>query len=191
MFIQYPQFWPWAPNDRANISTEFEYTRCVVLIATFKFLAILENGKSIPMRWYTTCIRHLRTTEYARFLAGSADIIQVSRSFPAVQSACTRTSAHMHSWKFRESSMNPMTQRKIRMQLKSAVSLIPRSFPPGQSAWPNQYSLHFATPGNWSMWIENCYSRIPPPVCLSSVYLMSLYVTRSPRPSPSVFAYCK
>ena len=29
----------------------------------------------------------------------------------------------------------------------------------------------------------------PPPVCLPSVYLMSSHVTKSPRPSPSVFAY--
>ena len=32
-----------------------------------------------------------------------------------------------------------------------------------------------------------------PPVCLLSIYLMSLHVTKSPRPSPSVFTctYCK
>ena len=30
-----------------------------------------------------------------------------------------------------------------------------------------------------------------PPVCLPSVYLMLPHMTRSPRPSPSVFAYCK
>jgi len=30
-----------------------------------------------------------------------------------------------------------------------------------------------------------------PPVCLPSVYLMSLHVTKSPRPSPSVFVCCK
>jgi len=30
-----------------------------------------------------------------------------------------------------------------------------------------------------------------PPMCLLSVYLTSPHVTRSPRPSPSIFAYCK
>ena len=32
---------------------------------------------------------------------------------------------------------------------------------------------------------------LTPPVCLPFVHLMSLHVTRSPRPSPAVFAYCK
>ena len=31
----------------------------------------------------------------------------------------------------------------------------------------------------------------PPPMCLPSVYLTSPHMTGSPRPSPSVFAYCK
>ena len=31
----------------------------------------------------------------------------------------------------------------------------------------------------------------PPFLCLPSVYLMAPHVTRSPRPSPAVFAYCK
>jgi len=30
-----------------------------------------------------------------------------------------------------------------------------------------------------------------PPVCLLSVYQTSPHMTRSPRPSPSIFAYCK
>ena len=32
---------------------------------------------------------------------------------------------------------------------------------------------------------------LTPPVCLPFVHLTSLHVTRSPRPSPAVFAYCK
>ena len=31
----------------------------------------------------------------------------------------------------------------------------------------------------------------PPPMCLPSVYLTSLHVSTSPRPFPSIFAYCK
>ena len=33
--------------------------------------------------------------------------------------------------------------------------------------------------------------QAPPPMCLPSVYLMSLHVTKAPRPSLSAFAYCK
>jgi len=36
----------------------------------------------------------------------------------------------------------------------------------------------------------NFYCRAPPPICLPSVYL-TLHITKSPRPSPSIFAYCK
>ena len=37
----------------------------------------------------------------------------------------------------------------------------------------------------------NYYCPAPFHVCLPSVYLMSPHMTKSPRPSPSVFAYCK
>ena len=38
---------------------------------------------------------------------------------------------------------------------------------------------------------RNYYGQAPPPMCLPSVHLTSPHVTKSPRPSPSVFAYCK
>ena len=48
----------------------------------------------------------------------------------------------------------------------------------------------FTTPGTEQP-KQNCYVQAWPPVGLHSVYLMSPHVTKSPRPSPSVFAYCK
>ena len=42
-------------------------------------------------------------------------------------------------------------------------------------------------------WNGNDYSWVPPPMHLPSVYLTSWWphVTKSPRPSPSIFAHCK
>jgi len=40
-----------------------------------------------------------------------------------------------------------------------------------------------------SSFLETLCQAPPPPVCLPSVYPMSPQVTKSPRPSPSVFAY--
>ena len=42
-----------------------------------------------------------------------------------------------------------------------------------------------------STWNRNSYSLAVAPLCLPSVYLMSQQVTKSPRPSSSVLAYCK
>jgi len=47
-----------------------------------------------------------------------------------------------------------------------------------------QYHSSFTMP-------ETYYSWTLPPVYLPSVYLTSPHVTKSPRPSPSVFTYCK
>jgi len=41
------------------------------------------------------------------------------------------------------------------------------------------------------IWNENYYGQALVPIHLPPSYLMPLQVTRSPRPSPSVFAYCK
>ena len=43
----------------------------------------------------------------------------------------------------------------------------------------------------WVNLKQNHYSRHITPMCLPSVYLTSLHVTKSPRPSPSIFVYCK
>ena len=44
---------------------------------------------------------------------------------------------------------------------------------------------------NGSIWNENYYGQALVPVRLPPFYLMPLQVTRSPRPSPSIFAYGK
>ena len=54
------------------------------------------------------------------------------------------------------------------------------------------FVVHDARDG--SMQNRDCYSNYSqalPPVCLPSVYLTLPHMTRSPRPSPSAFAYCK
>ena len=61
-----------------------------------------------------------------------------------------------------------------------ASSLIPRLLPP-----PVFDSLRYANIQG-KVW-ENWSHVTPPPVCLPSVNLMSSHVTRSPRPSPSMF----
>jgi len=98
------------------LDLNFWYTRYAVLIATFKFLAILENGKSIPMRRYT--IRHLRSPWIRSFSHRFCWHHSSFLLFPCY-SACTRVL--IHSRKFCESSLNPVMQRKIWTQLKSAV----------------------------------------------------------------------
>jgi len=42
---------------------------------------------------------------------------------------------------------------------------------------------------DWSIQNRNCYDQTQ--LCLLSVYLTSLHVTRSPRPPPSVLPYCQ
>ena len=56
----------------------------------------------------------------------------------------------------------------------------------------HQYCSLFMTPETGQFMQNRNYSgRTPTPKCLSSVHLMSPHVTKSHRPSPSVFAYCK
>ena len=42
-----------------------------------------------------------------------------------------------------------------------------------------------------SKWNRNYYCQEPSPVCLPSVHLTSLQMSKSHRPSPSIYAYCK
>ena len=57
---------------------------------------------------------------------------------------------------------------------------------------PHQYhSLFMHRPKDGSTWNGTYYCQVPPPVYLSSVYLTWLHVTKSPKPSSSVFVFCK